>query len=95
MKKLIKQLINTILKIIFIFIKDESKRAHIISMLSKALYDNKNTIEYDPNFKAFWLKSADQFLFMVDKPYFNYSKKIYTYLFKKYIADIIPLKLMT
>ena len=60
-------------------------------MLSKALYDNKNSIEYDPNFKAFWLKSAGQFLFMVDKPYFNYSiRNLYLSIQKVYCRHYTP-----
>lgn len=75
MNRVIKAIINVVLKFLFLIIKDTNKRAATITVISKALFSNKNSIEYDAEFKAYWLKSDAEYLFIVQKPIYNFSKK--------------------
>ena len=75
MNRVIKTILNIFLKCIFLIIKDHNKRAKIITAISKVLFSNKNSIEYDAEFNAYWLKSDAEYLFIVQNPIYNFSKK--------------------
>ncbi|MEI8136307.1 MAG: FkbM family methyltransferase [Bacteroidota bacterium] len=93
MKKLIKKGINIIIDFMFIFVKSNVQRAKIYTFFSKLIYNKVNEIEYDGNLNVFWLKSNPDYLFAVDKPYFNYSKaNLYNFLTNVYCKNYTPKK---
>ncbi len=73
MKKVIKRIINSFLSFLFLFIKNENKKAKIYTRISKLLFNKNNNIEFDKELNVYWLKHGYQYLFAVKKPYFNYS----------------------
>lgn len=75
MNKLIKNIINYCLKFVFLFVRNGAARAKIVTGISRLLFSRNNNLEYDPAFKSYWLKHDNEFLFLVAKPYYNFSKK--------------------
>ena len=75
MKRLLKRIINACLSATFVVVKDEGKRARLLSRVSQLLFDKNNSLEYDAGLKVFWLKHRENYLFAVKKPYYNFSKK--------------------
>ena len=75
MGRIIKKIINGLLYFLFMFIKTESKKAKICTLVSKLLFDRDNSLEYDTEFKEYWLKHKTQYLFIVKIPRYNFSKE--------------------
>ncbi len=75
MKKIIKKGISSVINLMMFFIPNKNQKAKFISFLSKKLMNANNQVEYDEDFDMYWLKDKDQFLYLVKKPYFNYSKE--------------------
>jgi len=91
MNKLIKKIINSCLKFIFLFVRNEAARAKIITGISRLLFNRNNSLEYDPAFKSYWLKHGNEFLFLVGKPYYNFSKKnLYKFIESIYCKNYMP-----
>jgi FkbM family methyltransferase len=67
--------VNGFLSFVFIFVKDDRRKARIYTGVSKLLFDKNNSLEYDESLKGFWLKNKNSYLFFVKEPYFNFSKK--------------------
>ena len=91
MNKLIKSILNSFLRIVFLFIKDNDRKARIYTRLSKILFDKQNNLEYDAFLHGFWLKNSTTYLFFVKKPYFNFSKKnLYRSIHDIYCKNYMP-----
>lgn len=75
MNKLIKSILNGILNTLFSIITSPTKKANIITSVSKLLFCKSNSLEYDPSFKEYWLKNNNEYLFIVKNPYYNFSKE--------------------
>lgn len=91
MNKLIKSILNGFLELVFIFVKDNDIKAKIFTRISKLLFDKHNNLEYDASLRGFWLKNDTNYLFLVKKPYFNFSKKnLYKSINDIYCKNYIP-----
>jgi FkbM family methyltransferase len=89
--KLVKLILNGAMSLVFIFLKDNFKKAKIYTWVSKLLFDKDNNLEYDPFTNGFWLKDGDTYLFFVKKPYFNFSKKnLYLSILDIYCKHYVP-----
>jgi FkbM family methyltransferase len=90
-KKAIKKLINKLIRFILLFVRSNEIKASIYTFFSKLLHDRNNKIEYDPYLNVYWLRSGTDFLFAVNEPYFNYSKKnLYKFLYDVYCKHYLP-----
>lgn len=93
MKRLLKNIISILINIVLFFTKTKRSKAKILSYVSKILMSRDNDIVYDPNFDMYWLKSKDQYLYMVKEPYFNFSKeKLYKSIHKTPCRYYVPKK---
>lgn len=91
MNKLLKNIINYCLKFVFLFVRNGAARAKIMTGVSRLLFDRNNNLEYDPAFKSYWLKHSNEFLFLVGKPYYNFSKKnLYRSIESIYCKNYMP-----
>jgi len=75
MKNIFRKIVEGLINGIVFLIPIEKQKAKFLSFVSSAVMKNQNKVEYDPNYKMFWLKSDGSHLFMVKKPYFYFSKK--------------------
>jgi FkbM family methyltransferase len=93
MKRLMKKIVLGIINFILFFTQSKKNKARILSYASRILMSRDNNIVYDPSFDMYWLKSNDQYLYIVKKPYFNFSKeKLYRNIQKTPCRYYIPKK---
>jgi FkbM family methyltransferase len=91
MNKVFKRIINYCLKFLFLFVRSGTSRAKILGGISKRLFSRNNSLEYDATHHAYWLKHNAEYLFMVKKPYYNFSKKnLYKSIEWIYCRNYIP-----
>ena len=74
MKKYIRRFVEGILNSIVFMLPTKKGKASFLSFISGLLIQPRNVIEYDSNYDMYWLKSMGNYLFMVKKPYFYFSK---------------------
>ncbi|MDY8136895.1 FkbM family methyltransferase [Aquimarina sp. 2201CG5-10] len=78
MKQLIKKIVAGIINAIIELIPGKKSKAGFLGIISKVLMNNNNSVEYDKDYDMYWLKNKEQYLYLVKKPYFNFSKdKLY------------------
>lgn len=76
MKKFIKSMMTRFINIIMEIIPDKKSKASFLGFMSRILMNNYNNyVEYDKDYDMYWLKNKDQYLYLVKKPYFNFSKE--------------------
>ncbi|QKX03915.1 FkbM family methyltransferase [Aquimarina sp. TRL1] len=74
MKNMLKKGIAGGLNIIMFFLRNKKKKASLMEFASKILMNKTNEVEYDPDYDMYWLKDNGEYLYIVPKPYFNFSK---------------------
>lgn len=74
MNKKIKKFTNRVIARIYKYTKNNHFRIFMMNLTTKLFIDKHNKIEYDDKNKLFWLKNNKQYLFAVDKPYFDFEK---------------------
>lgn len=74
MKKFIRMLVEGSLNTIVFILPTKKGKASFLSLISRLFIQPSNIIEYDANYDMYWLKSMGNYLFMVKKPYFYFSK---------------------
>jgi len=78
MKQTIKKILTVIINTIMKLIPGKKNKASFLSMVSKLFMNSNNNVEYDADYNMYWLKNQHQYLYLVKKPYFNFSKdKLY------------------
>ncbi len=75
MRAFIKKIVLSIVNGIAFLIPSKPYKAKFLGMVSSLIMGGKNSIEYDSHLGAYWLKNQEQYLYMVKKPYYNFSKK--------------------
>ncbi|WP_109851841.1 FkbM family methyltransferase [Aquimarina sp. AU58] len=75
MKQIIKKIISGILNGIMTLIPGKTRKASFLGWISRILEDSNNQVEYDADYDMYWLKNREQYLYLVQQPYFNFSKK--------------------
>lgn len=91
MGKFIKKIINSLLYVIFLFVKEKSKKANVYTFISKALFNKNNQVEFDESINSYWLKHNDEYLYAVSKPIYNFSKQnLYKSILDIYCKEYIP-----
>ncbi|EZH73079.1 hypothetical protein ATO12_18890 [Aquimarina atlantica] len=75
MKQIIKKIISGILNGIMALIPGKNRKASFLGWISRILEDPNNQVEYDADYDMYWLKNGEQYLYLVQQPYFNFSKK--------------------
>ncbi|WP_108808439.1 FkbM family methyltransferase [Aquimarina spinulae] len=75
MKQIIKKMISGILNGIMALIPGKTRKASFLGWISRILEDSNNQVEYDADYDMYWLKNREQYLYLVQQPYFNFSKK--------------------
>ncbi|WP_074408225.1 FkbM family methyltransferase [Aquimarina megaterium] len=75
MKQIIKKMISGILNGIMALIPGKTRKASFLGWISRILEDSNNQVEYDADYDMYWLKNKEQYLYLVQQPYFNFSKK--------------------
>ncbi|MBG6128698.1 FkbM family methyltransferase [Aquimarina sp. EL_43] len=75
MKQIIKKIISGILNGIMALIPGKTRKASFLGWISRILEDSNNQVEYDADYDMYWLKNREQYLYLVQRPYFNFSKK--------------------
>ncbi|WP_282088419.1 FkbM family methyltransferase [Aquimarina algiphila] len=79
MKQFIRNIISVIINFIMVLIPGKSRKAAFLGWTSRLFINPNNRVEYDIDYNMYWLKDKDQYLYMVKKPYFNFSKdKLYS-----------------
>ncbi|WP_106792259.1 FkbM family methyltransferase [Aquimarina sp. Aq78] len=75
MKQILKKIISGILNGIMTLIPGKTRKASFLGWISRVLEDSNNRVEYDVDYDMYWLKNGEQYLYLVQQPYFNFSKK--------------------
>ncbi|KAA1244180.1 FkbM family methyltransferase [Aquimarina sp. RZ0] len=75
MKRIIKKIMTTLINGIMILIPGKKQKALFLGFVSKIFMNTNNNVEYDKDYDMYWLKNKEQYLYMVKKPYFNFSKE--------------------
>lgn len=75
MKQFIKKILTILINGIMFLVPGKKQKALFLGFVSKLFMNTNNNVEYDPDYDMYWLKNKDQYLYMVKKPYFNFSKE--------------------
>ena len=78
MKNFVKTLLTAVINFFLWIIPGKKRKAAFLSFVSSTFMNSDNSVEYDADHDMYWLKDKSQYLYLVKKPYFNFSKnKLY------------------
>ncbi|WP_025743579.1 FkbM family methyltransferase [Aquimarina pacifica] len=93
MRNFIKKVAMGLINTLTLFIPGKKYKAKFLGRISTWIMGGENDIEYDPKLDMYWLKSEQQYLYMVEKPYYNFSKKkLYKFIERMACRMYVPKK---